>query len=928
MIATVRSAAIGATAAAALALSAVAASAASPPAPLSADRAPANLHSTRGSGHFGTWTVDRFGLPAFRYTVDQQRDPRARQPELLGQTRAQHQLGNDRIVAAASNDGDVQLWSQERLSQWANRYDPATRHYAGGFGWLRTPDGTAASTFYPDRAAGSAFRRDFGVGYARKQLRSGGLGIDDTVYAPFGDTSVLRHDITLTNPGSRARRATWFEYWDANPHDQFAHAQVGLGRPRWNARTRTLAADQVSPTEPQALSLFAAAVDAPVDGFDTDASTFFGAGTRALPAAVRADALPGTIAPAFAPKTTGHTMFAFRSPVTIPARGSVTLRYAYGLAPPATIPGLVRRVTAARDPLGASERAWSAWLPRADFGTANRWVARELAWDGYLLRSASLFDAACGAHMVTQGGYYQYALGENLGSRSWLHYLLPLVQANRSLAREILRYSARVQRRRPGDEPYGIDPGCAINELTTSNDLNFWLLLAASQYGLGARDPGFFDEKVRFADDTTPVSLWDHLRRAYEFQESLRGPHGGYLTAVGSDWSDFSATLLPLTESTLVGLQAAYAYPKLADLADLRGDRAFARRLRARAAQLRPQLAATWTGRWYNRGYDGARPVGVGLIYGEPQPWAILGGLPSPARARTLVANVRRLLTGVGAPGGPTRIGSAIVPARDDPLVTETSPPSGLPDGTPGKGFIGVPGATLEGAAGWPGGAWYDVNGWLAWALSTLDGTVPNARQRAWDEYTRNTLAAHATAYPDHWDGTISVDDVCNAWYSPQASRCGIAVIPSYSGQITEQPTWMVMNALNLAGLAATKRGYRIAPRLPLRRFSVRMPEAGVAGAPGLLRGYVHPRSPAPIELRVELPKGARRVQAWNGAHELRIRRSGRDAVLTVRADGRRRIDWAVRWATGLVRTRSQTRRSQPSRIGMGGRGQASRART
>ena len=95
-------------------------------------------------------------------------------------------------------------------------------------------------------------------------------------------------------------------------------------------------------------------------------------------------------------------------------------------------------------------------------------------------------------------------------------------------------------------------------------------------------------------------------------------------------------------------------------------------------------------------------------------------------------------------------------PAERDPLVTE-APTS--------------PGLTLDGASQWPGGVWFDVNGWLTWALAELDGVVPRAARYAWDEYTRNTLAAHANAYPRHWDGTISVDDACNAFYASSPGR-------------------------------------------------------------------------------------------------------------------------------------------------------------
>ena len=117
------------------------------------------------------------------------------------------------------------------------------------------------------------------------------------------------------------------------------------------------------------------------------------------------------------------------------------------------------------------------------------------------------------------------------------------------------------------------------------------------------------------------------------------------------------------------------------------------------------------------------------------------------------MANIRRFLTGVGAPPevkGPARIGSSQSPARNDPDVTE-------------RDEIGTRRRTNN--AVYVGGAWYAVNGWLTWALGELDGVVPDAREYALDELERNTLAAHATAYPDHWAGVISVDDACNAHY-------------------------------------------------------------------------------------------------------------------------------------------------------------------
>src|SRR5579875_1634635 len=69
-----------------------------------------------GSGVFGEWIADEFGLPAFRYTCDQTREPKAvtlTDVSFRGRTDHSHQVGNDRIVAVASNFGYMQARQDE-----------------------------------------------------------------------------------------------------------------------------------------------------------------------------------------------------------------------------------------------------------------------------------------------------------------------------------------------------------------------------------------------------------------------------------------------------------------------------------------------------------------------------------------------------------------------------------------------------------------------------------------------------------------------------------------------------------------------------------------------------------------------------------------------------------------------------------------------
>jgi hypothetical protein len=272
------------------------------------------------------------------------------------------------------------------------------------------------------------------------------------------------------------------------------------------------------------------------------------------------------------------------------------------------------------------------------------------------------------------------------------------------------------------------------------------------------------------------------------------------------------------------------------------------------------------------------------VIFGEPQPWALLAGVPGRRQARTLVANIRRFLTGVGAPaqtGGPARIGSSQSPARNDPAVTErTEPPIGIPDNN----------------AVYVGGAWYAINGWLTWALGELDGEVPLAREYAFDEFLRNTLTAHARAYPHRWNGVITVDDVCSAHYASDPSRCGIGLFSGWNTQIMHQPSWGLFTALKLAGLDPVRDGYRIDPHLPTTTFSLRLPDAGVEYGRRRARGYVRPSGHERLRMSVSLPAALRRgpVAAFVDGRRVRARRSGSTVRFELRARGGRLVDWAV----------------------------------
>ena len=110
-----------------------------------------------GSGYFGEWITDQFGLPAYRYTCNQIADSKALSP-VHKYWRAPadhtHQVGNDRLVAAVSNYGYVQVRQDEGSPKFLNDYSAEHGHYGAGIGFL-TDGNSLLSTYYPGNSDGT-----------------------------------------------------------------------------------------------------------------------------------------------------------------------------------------------------------------------------------------------------------------------------------------------------------------------------------------------------------------------------------------------------------------------------------------------------------------------------------------------------------------------------------------------------------------------------------------------------------------------------------------------------------------------------------------------------------------------------------------------------------------------------------------------------
>ena len=243
-----------------------------------------------GSGAFGRWFVDRFGLPAYRYRIDEERDPRARSRS--SRTADPPTPGTSSATTTSSptayNHGYAQLWSQDRVYQWANRYSSRPTATTPAATATCAPAGGRSARSTPTARPARATERVFGTGYfaaqrcGRRARRS-----TSTSTRRSATTPLLLHDVTIRNRTRSAARGRAGSSTGTSTRASRAEArQRGLGRAALGRRRAHPVASRQARRgagDRRPLRIFAAALRGPVAGHETDAARFFGAGGRARP---------------------------------------------------------------------------------------------------------------------------------------------------------------------------------------------------------------------------------------------------------------------------------------------------------------------------------------------------------------------------------------------------------------------------------------------------------------------------------------------------------------------------------------------------------------------------------------------------------------------------------------------------------------------
>ena len=862
--------------------------------------------STYGSGHFGTWIVDEHGLPAYRYTCDQTSDTRAVTPVnevWRSATDHSHQVGNDRVVGVASNFGYIQLRQDEGSPKFLNDYDPASQQYAGGFGYLTDGDAIISTYF----TGGEEFERIFGVGYLRKTVTTGAYKVDQIIYAPFGDDPLLLSQVTITNRSSDQASLRWIEYWGCQQYQfsnrstmqssvsgdvtmvprlrrafaaRFEHAferlrdgsglldtQRFMGRTAEDERLwvqvqqgleeRGYFRGSVQAPVPEAsledLSpppIFLVSLDAPPDGLSSAGANFFGSGGVEHPDGLGRP-LDGNLG-----ATGPESALLLERRLELDAGASRTLTFAYGYLPQnVTLSELLDKYGSNPNRQWAiSSKKWKEDGLRLELDEEDGWVGRELVWHNYYLRSNLTFDSFFGEHIQSQGHIYQYIIGFQGAARDQLQHALPFTFTQPWIVREILRYTFKEMA--PGGEiPWAIvGHGMWMSAAYRPSDLHLWLLWLAAEYVLATRDVEFLDETVPlypvYGPNVQQGTVREHLACAFRtFVDDVGVGAHQLVRLFNGDWND-SAVLghappemeeevRQRAESVLNAAMSIYVMEIYARMLDYTGDETLAAEARHFSAAQAEAVKQQWNGRWFKRAWMTEKLgwIGEDQLWLEPQPWALIGEVADATQQAELLEAMDELVR------KPSPIG-ALLHSKGVEAMRH------------GVGFLTN------------GGVWPSINGTLIWALALVDG------ERAWEEYKKNMLAAHAEAYPDIWYGIWSGPDSYNSVLSPYPGHTQFhpSLKPDGPQNIkmhrsgmgwTDFPVmnmhphaWPLYNVPKLLGLEFVAEGFVLAPSLPKESYRFESPLFGLEKSSEGYDGWYAPAGAGEWTARLHLSKG------------------------------------------------------------------------
>jgi cellobiose phosphorylase len=250
---------------------------------------------------------------------------------------------------------------------------------------------------------------------------------------------------------------------------------------------------------------------------------------------------------------------------------------------------------------------------------------------------------------------HEWGIGRSIGFRDSSQDQMGLTHAFPEVARDMLENILGAVHEN-GEACHDFNPITKSFGGAGFYDDHNWPALTVNQYVRETGDLGFLDAMLPYAKSQARGTAYEHLQRCNDLAFRLRGKHG--LLQIGAaDWNDSLNPGDRRAESLFTSALYGASTLALIELAKRKGDAAYARTLRARYAEIKRRMNGIgWDGAWYKRlikrngeVLGSRRTREYGRIFLEPQPWAVLAGFATGARAARTLDSVEQHL---GTPFG------------------------------------------------------------------------------------------------------------------------------------------------------------------------------------------------------------------------------------------------------------------------------------
>lgn len=572
-------------------------------------------------------------------------------------------LGSEAFFSLISNTGGGYSFYKDakllRLTRY--RYNNVPLDSNGHYYYIKDGDAIWNPGWMPTKTPLDAYQCRHGLGYSIFESKKDSVAAELTAFVPVGENCEI-NKLTLTNESSTPKELSVFSYVEFclwNAMDDMTNFQRNYSTGEVEVHGSAIFHKTEYRERRNHYAVYA--VNAPIDGFDTDRDAFLGAyGDNSAPECVVKGASRNSIASGWAPVGSHHIKVSLapgesRTCVFLlgyienpagekwdgrPEDGRINRRRADAL--------MARFDTAekADRALEVLKTYWADLLSRFTVCSDEKKLDRMVnIWHQY--------QCMVTFNMSRSASYFESGIGRGMGFRDSCQDLLGFVHLVPDRARQRLIDIASTQfadgsayhQYQPLTKKGNSDIGSGFN------DDPLWLIAGAAAYIKETGDLTLLEEPTPFdSDPATAVPFMEHLRRSFHYTVEHLGPHG--LPLIGrADWNDclnlncfstepgesfqtFGPSEGPNAESVFIaGMFVLYGkdYAALCRLRGLQEEAAFAEKAIGQMEQT--VLDAGWDGDWYLRAYDyfkqkvGSRQCQEGKIFIEPQGFCAMAGI-------------------------------------------------------------------------------------------------------------------------------------------------------------------------------------------------------------------------------------------------------------------------------------------------------------